>query len=200
MAWLKRTHKREWLQRSPFLNAVGFTHELSNDTVWELKPESEDKDPNKRTWADDYYPREEIVGTFELFFSIGSEMIKLHANDFIGMSDALKDYIRKIEIIKDAIQHFIRDYKPFKDKNKPFIIKEFLNGSEGPSAIYTSTVAVSWSTTHGFFFEIASCDDKARLYFIKEKDFLEMLIKLQKFLMSAITDAKTTTSTYKGRL
>ncbi|EBY9763870.1 hypothetical protein D5W64_12225 [Salmonella enterica subsp. enterica serovar Saintpaul] len=200
MAWLKRTHKRDWLQRSPFLNAVGFTHELSNDTVWELKPESEDKDPNKRTWADDYYPREEIVGTFELFFSIGSEVIKLHANDFIGMSDALKDYIRKIELIKDAIQRFIRDYKPFKEKNKPFIIKEFLNGSEGPSAIYTSTVAISWSTTHSFFFEIASCDDKARLYFFKEKDFLEMLIKLQKFLTSAITDAKTTANTYKGRL
>lgn len=200
MAWLKRTHKRDWLQRSPYLNAVGFTHELSNTTVWELKPESEDKDEKKRTWADDYYPVEQIQSNFELFFSIGSEVIKLHANDFIGPSDALKDYTRKIELLKDIIQRFIRDYKPFYEKDKPFIIKEFLNGSEGASAIYTSTCAISCSVTHGFFFEIASCDDKARLYFFKEKSFLEMLAKLQKFLTSAITDAKTTMDTYKGRL
>lgn len=200
MAWLKRTHKRDWLQRTPYLNAVGFTHELSNQTRWEVKPESMDKDPNKMTWADDYYPYEEIVATFELFFSIGSEMIKLHANDFIGPNDALKDYVRKLVLIRDNIQAFIRDYKPFFEKDKPFIIKEFLNGSEGSSAIYTSTVAISCSTTHNFFFEIASCDDKARMYFDKEKDFLEMLIKLQKFMTSAITDAKTTMDTYKGRL
>lgn len=200
MAWLKRSYKRDWLQRVPMLNTVSYRHELSNSTVWQLKPESEDKDERKRTWADDYYPVEQLFGIFELTFSIGSEIIKLHANDFIGVGDALKDYIRKIELVKDIIGRFMRDYKRFHDKDAPFIIKEFLNASEGPSAIYTSTCAISCSSTHSFFFEIASCDDKARLYMEKEKDFLEFLIKLLKFLTGAITDAKTTADTYKGRL
>lgn len=200
MAWVKRTYKRDWLQRSPYLNTVSFRHELSNQTRWEVKPESEDKDVNKRTWADDYYPVEVMVATFEIIFSIGSEIIRLHANDFIGPNDALKDYVRKITLVKDIIGRFIRDYRKFHDKDAPFIIKEFLNGSEGASAIYTSTVAISCSSTHSFFFEIASCDNKARLYVDKEKDFLEMLIKLQKFLSTAITDAQAALDTYKGRL
>ncbi|UQT02674.1 hypothetical protein YUBABA_01580 [Serratia phage vB_SmaM-Yubaba] len=200
MAWLKRSYKRDWLQRSPKLNTVSYRHELSNMTTWELKPESEDKDPNKRTWADDYYPVEVIQATFELTFSIGSEIIRIHAPDFIGASDALKDYTRKLEYLRDIIQRFMNEYRPFHDKDKAFIIKEFLNPGEGPTAIYTSTVAISYSTSHGFFFEIGSCDDKARLYVEKEKDFLELLIKLTKFLTSAITDAKTSMDTYKGRL
>ncbi|AEV89738.1 hypothetical protein OBP_301 [Pseudomonas phage OBP] len=200
MTWVKRTYKRDWLQRSPYLNTVSFRHELSNQTRWEIKPESIDKNERKLTWADDYYPVEEMIATFELVFSIGSEIIKLHANDFIGPSDALKDYVRKITLIKEVIGHFIRDYKSFHDKDAPFIIKEFLNSSEGPSAIYTSTIAISCSSTHSFFFEIGSCDDKARLYIEKEKDFLEMLIKLQKFLSGAITDAQAALDTYKGRL
>lgn len=200
MAWLKRSYKRDWLQRSPKLNNISYRHELSNITSWEVKPESEDKDPNKRTWADDYYPVEVLQCVFELTFSIGSEIIKIHAADFIGCSDALKDYTRKLEQIQSIVQRFMRDYKSFYEMDKSFIIKEFLNASEGPTAIYTSTCAISWSSTHNFFFEIASCDDKARLYETKEKDFLELLIKLQKFLQSAITDAKTSMETYKGRL
>lgn len=200
MAWVKRTYKRDWLQRAPYLNTISFRHELSNQTRWEVKEESIDKDPNKRNWNDDYRPFEVMVARFELTFSIGSEIIKLHANDFIGPNDALKDYVRKITLIKDTIGSFLRDYKSFYDRDAPFIIKEFLNGSEGASAIYTSTVAISTSSTHSFFFEIGSCDDKARLYVEKEKDFLELLIKLQKFLTSAITDAQAALDTYKGRL
>lgn len=200
MAWLKRSYKRDWLQRVPMLNTVSYRHELSNGMSWELKPESENKDPLKLTWADDYTPVEQVYGTFELMFSIGSEIIKLHANDFIGVSDALKDYIRKVTLIRENIGSFLRDYREFYDKDKPFIIKEFLNGSEGASAIYTSSMAISWSSTHGFFFEISSCDDKARLYVDKEKDFVEMLVKLQKFLMGVITDATTTADSYKGRI
>lgn len=200
MAWLKRSYKRDWLQRSPMLNTISYRHELSNITTWEVKPESIDKDPNKRTWADDYYPREVIHTTFELIFSIGSEIVKIHASDFIGASDSLKDYTRKLELLRNIVQRFMNEYRPFHDMDKAFIIKEFLNPGEGPTAIYTSTVAISTSATHGFFFEIASCDDKARLYVEKEKDFLELLIKLTKFLTAAITDAKTTMDTYKGRL
>lgn len=198
--WVKRTYKRDWLQRTPSLNAVGYRHELSNRTEYHLKPEAEDVHVDKRNWRDHYFPVEQLHANFETYFSIGSEIIKLHANDFIGPSDALKDYVRKIELVKEVVGRFVRDYKSFYDKSSPFIIKEFLNGAEGPSAIYTSTVAVSWSPTHDFFFEIASCDDKARMYEHKEKDFLELLMKLQKFLSATITDAKATLDTYKGKL
>lgn len=200
MAWIKRSYKRDWLQRNPKLNTVGYRHELSNQTVYELKPESEDKDPNKRNWSDDYYPVEQIFGLFELTFSIGSELIKIHANDNIGTGDSLKDYIKKIELMRDIVQRFVRDYKSFYDKSSSFIIKEFLNGSNGPSEIYTSTLAISTSVSHGFFFEVASCDDKARMYSWEEKEFLEILIKLIKFLTCTITDAQATLDKFKGRL
>lgn len=199
MAWLKRSYKRDWLQRQPSLNTVAYRHELSNVTAWAIKPEAIDKADNKRKWPEDYFPHEELLAKFETIFSIGSNIILLHANDFIDPLEALKDYHRKIELIRDVIQRFIRDYKKFYDRDDPFIIKEFLNGSEGPSAIYTSTVAISTSVTHNFFFEIASCDDKARMYMDKEKDFLEMLHKLQRFILTAATDAKSTIDTYKGK-
>ncbi len=199
MAWLKRSYKRDWLQRAPFLNTVAYRHELSNTTVWDIKPEAMDKADNKRKWPEDYYPHDELMAKFETIFSIGSNIILLHANDFIDPMEALKDYHRKIELIRVVIQRFIRDYKEFYSKDAPFIIKEFLNGSEGPSAIYTSTVAISTSSTHGFFFEISSCDDKARMYIQREKDFLEMLMKLQRFILGAATDAKSAIDTYKGK-
>lgn len=199
MAWIKRSYKRDWLQRAPSLNTVAYKHEMSNVTAWEIKPEAMDKADDKRKWPEDYYAREALMVKFETIFSIGSNIILLHANDFIDPIEALKDYHRKIELIRDVVQRFIRDYKRFYDIDSPFIIKEFLNGSEGPSAIYTSTVAISCSTTHDFFFEIASCDDKARLYMSKEKDFLDMLHKLQRFILGAATDAKSSLDTYKGK-
>lgn len=199
MGWIKRSYKRDWLQRAPSLNTVAYKHEMSNVTAWDLKPEAMDKPDNKRKWPDDYFPHEVLQVRFETIFSIGSNIIKLHANDFIDPMEALKDYHRKIELIREVIQRFVRDYKSFYDRDSPFIIKEFLNGSEGPSAIYTSTIAISCSTTHDFFFEIASCDDKARMYMDKEKDFLEMLHKLQRFVLTAGTDAKSALDTYKGK-
>lgn len=197
MAWLKRSYKRDWLQRVPSLNTVAYKHELSNTTTWDIKPEAMDKKVQK--WPEDYYPHEELRANFETIFSIGSNIILLHANDFIDPLEALKDYHRKIELIREVLQRFIRDYKKFYERDDPFIIKEFLNGATGPSAIYTSTVAISTSVTHNFFFEIASCDNKARLYMDKEKDFLEMLHKLQRFILTAATDAKSTMDTYKGK-
>lgn len=197
MAWLKRSYKRDWLQRAPSLNTVAYKHEMSNVTTWDIKPEAIDKREQK--WPEDYYPHDILKVQFETIFSIGSNIIVLHANDFIDPMEALKDYHRKIELIRDVIQRFIRDYKKFYDRDSPFIIKEFLNGSEGASAIYTSTIAVSCSTTHDFFFEISSCDHKGRTYVLKEKDFLEMLHKLQKFILGASTDAKSALDTYKGK-
>ena len=164
MAWLKRSYKRDWLQRSPKLNTISFRHELSNSTRWELNPESENIQVNERTWSKDYTPVEFIHPTFELVFSIGSEIIKLHANDNIGGNDALKDYVRKLGVMRDLINRFLSDYKQHYGAGKTFVLKEFLNSSTGPSAVYTSMVAVGTSTTHDFFFDIASCAEKARHY------------------------------------
>lgn len=199
MSWLKRSYKRDWIQRSPMLNTISYRHELSNHTHWELKQEAEDRKDTKYTW-DDYYPVEKIHVRFELTFCIGSQIVKLHANDNIGPSDALRDYVRKLEQIRDLINRFLSEYKPKFEKDKTFVLKEFLNDSEGPSAVYTSMCAVGTSTTHSFFFDIAACCEKARLYEDKEKNFIEVLIKLTKFITSAITDAKASMDTYKGRL
>jgi hypothetical protein len=199
MAWLKRTYKRDWLQRSPWLNSVSYKHELSNNSVWELKPEFIDVHPNKLCW-ENYYPVEQIQATFELTFSIGSEIITIHSNPNIGPSDALKDYVRKLELMNSMIQRFLSEYKTYFDKSKVFVLKEFLNDSDGVSGVYTSMIAIGTSVTHNFFFEIASCIDKNRLYEEKEKNFIEILIKLNKFIHSAITDAKTAMETYKGKL
>lgn len=199
MAWLKRSYKRDWLQRTPWLNCVSYKHELSNNSVWEIKPEFIDVDRNKLCW-DNYYPVEQIQATFELTFTIGSEILKIHSNQNIGPGDALKDYVRKLELMNNVIQRFISEYKTHFDASKVFVLKEFLNSSTGPSAVFTSMIAIGTSTTHGFFFDLASCTDKGRLYEDKEKNFIEMLVKLNKFMCGAITDAKAALDTYKGKL
>lgn len=199
MAWVKRTFKRDWLQKSPSLNSVSYRHELSNRTVWEIKPEKENTEPSMLT-RDDYYPREQMFTVFELVFQIGSQIVKLHANPNIGGGDALKDYVRKLEQFRDLLGRFLAVYKDHYDRDRVFVMKEFLNSDTGPSAVYTSMVAVGTSVTHDFFLDIASCEDKARLYETKEKEFVELLVKLSKFITSAITDAKAAMETYKGRL
>lgn len=199
MAWVKRTFKRDWLQKSPSLNSVSYRHELSNRTVWEIKPEKENTEPSMLT-REDYYPREQMFTVFELVFQIGSQIVKLHANPNIGGGDALKDYVRKLEQFRDLLGRFLAVYKDHYDRDRVFVMKEFLNSDTGPSAVYTSMVAVGTSVTHDFFLDIASCEDKARLYEQKEKEFIELLVKLSKFITSAITDAKTAVETYKGRL
>lgn len=199
MAWVKRTFKRDWLQKSPSLNSVSYRHELSNRTVWEIKPEKESTEPSMLT-REDYYPREQMFTVFELVFQIGSQIVKLHANPNIGGGDALKDYVRKLEQFRDLLGRFLAGYKDHYDRDRVFVMKEFLNADTGPSAVYTSMVAVGTSVTHDFFLDIASCEDKARLYEHKEKEFIELLVKLSKFITSAITDAKTAVETYKGRL
>lgn len=199
MAWVKRTFKRDWLQKSPSLNCISYRHELSNRTVWEIKPEKENTEPSLLT-RDDYYPREQMFMTFEVAFHIGSRIVKLHANPNIGGGDALRDYVRKLEQIRDLLGRFLAVYKDHYDMDRVFVLKEFLNTDAGPSAVFTSMVAVGTSVTHDFFIDIASCDDKARLYEHKEKDFVEILIKLSKFITSAVTDAKAAMETYKGRL
>lgn len=198
--WIKRSYKREWLQKSPMTNCVSYRHELRNNTVYSIPPDFTGNLDNDKDWQKNLVPREEIFATFEMYFSIGSKLIRLHNTCQFSPSDALSDYIRKIKVIKELINRFIRDYKQHYDKRKAFTLKEFLNGSEGHTAMFTSTCALSWTHTHDFFFEIASCDDKARLYIYDEKEFIEIMNKLQKILTSAINDAQATLDTYKGRM
>jgi len=199
MAKLKITFKMDWLQLSPYLNSVSYRHELSNSTDWVIKPEKENAEPSSLT-QDDYYPQEIMFGVFELTFSIGSQIVKLHANNNIGLSDSLKDYIRKAEQMKSILTRFLAEYKSYYDMDKVFVIREFLNDDTGVSAVYTSTFAIGTSLTHDFFIDVASCTDKARLYEYKETNFIELVVKLNKFMTSAITDAKAVVDTYKGRL
>lgn len=199
MAWVKRTFKRDWLQRSPMLNTVSYKHELSNSTRWAVKPEKEGIDQRDLN-AEDYMPYEQMFATFEVTFSIGRHLVKIHANRDIGPRDALIDYVSKLELMRDLFSRFLYEYRNHYDLNKTWVLREFLNPETGPNAVYTSSLSIGTSPTHDFFFAIASCDDKALLTEKKEKDFIEVVVKLTKFFTSAITDAKAAMDTYKGRL
>lgn len=200
MAWLKRSYKRDWIQRSPYLNTVSYKHELSNISTWEVKPEFLDNPKESLKWPESWYPVEIIRAVFEINFSIGSEMIRIHANENIGPGDALRDYVRKLEQLKDILGRFLRDYKTHFEMDKTFTLKEFLYNEDATHSLYTSSVAIGVSHYSGFFFEVSSCERKGRLYENKEKDFLEVINKLIKFFATAITDAKATLDTYKGKL
>lgn len=199
MSWLKRSYRRDWLQRSPSLNTIALKHELWNRTIWELKPEAMDKDPNKVTKSD-YMPVEQINTGTELIFSIGSEIIIIHANDNLTVGESLKDFINKMIVLRNVISDFVRDYPHHVDTMTPFTIKKFLNSDTGASAMFTSTAAMSITETHGYYFEVSSCDNKARLYITSEKEMLEITTKILKMIAILITEANTTLDTYKGRI
>lgn len=199
MSWLKRSYKRDWLQRTPSLNTIAHRHELWNRTVWELKPEAMDMDPNKVTKAD-YMPVEQINTCTEIIFSIGSEIVILHDNENQTVRESLKDFVVKLELLREIINGFVRDYPRHLDAMTPFTVKRFLNPDTGPCAMYTSTVAMSITESHGFFFEIASCDSKARLYIKTEKELLEITTKIIRVITTSITEVNTTLETYKGRI
>lgn len=198
MKWLKRSYKRDWLQRSPKLNTVSYCHELWEYPKYTLKKDAETIPRPQRT-MEHYDVGVKLHCRFELVLSIGSEIIKLHANDNIDAFDALGDYIRKLGVIEDLLKRFLSDFKPHYDAGKNFVLKEFLNSSTGPSAVYTSMVAVGTSSTHDFFFDIASCTDKARLYEIKEKEFVSLITKLTKIIATAIADTEVTLEKYKDK-
>lgn len=199
MTWLKRSYKRDWLQRAPSLNSIAHKHELWNRTIWEPKPECMDKDPAKLVRSD-YMPVEQINTRTEIIFSIGSNIVIIHDNENQTVAEGLKEYVRKLELLKEVINGFVRDYPRHLDAMTPFTVKKFLNPDTGPCAMYTSTVALSITDSHGFFFEIASCDDKARAYLKDEKELLEVTTKIIRVLSTSITEVKTTLETYKGRI
>lgn len=198
MKWLKRNHKRDWLQRSPKLNTVSYCHELWEYPKYTLKEEAKNIPRAQRTMQH-YDVGSTLRCNFELVFSIGSEIIKLHANDNIDVSDALEDYIRKLGVMREVLDRFLSGFKAHYDAEEVFVLKEFLNSSTGPSAVYTSMVAVGTSVTHDFFFDIASCTDKARLYETKEKEFVTLITKLTKFISTAIADTEIAIQKYKDK-
>jgi len=179
---------------------VGYCHDLFTTTRWELKESAIDKDSRKLT-LEDYFSVEEIQCTFEISFFIGGDIVTLSTNPYIGTSDALKDYVRKVAVIRNLFNVFLRDYKPYYEADKTFVLKEFLESSESHSAAFTSMVAIGRSTSDDyFFFDIASSDSKARLYESKEKHFLELATKMTKLLTVVILDAEEVLEKYKGRI
>jgi hypothetical protein len=48
--------------------------------------------------------------------------------------------------------------------------------------------------------QISSDEKINQIYADKEKNFIEVLVKLTKFITTAITDAESTLDKYKGRL
>jgi len=98
------------------------------------------------------------------------------------------------------LSRFLSEYKPHYNSGNPFTVRDFLNPNAGTSSVYTSSMAIGTSTSHGFFFDISSCADKGRMYVSDEKEFIELLTKLMKFINSGITDANAALESYKARL
>lgn len=199
MKWLKRAYKRDWLQKSPKLNTISSTCELWDYQIYTLKEGIDDVPVVERTIKDHYDIKLVTYFNLNLTFSIGSEIIKIHANDNLPISDALGDYIRKLGVMRGVLERFLSDFKPHYDAEQVFVLKEFLNSATGPSAVYTSMVAVGTSVTHSFFLDIASCTDKARLYEYTEKDFVNLITKLTKFITTTITDMEAIVEKYKDK-
>lgn len=182
----------------PSLNTVGYLHEFYSQVHRVFIGDGINKPIHKRVKGVDYTEELTYTAIFDLNFSISGRVIKLHANDFISAKEAIDGYVVKIDLLKDIIERALSQYGEFYSKDTPFIIKEFLNEDKGPSAIYTSTVAISYSPTHYFFFELSSCDHKARLYFPTEAEFVSTLTKLSKLLTKCSNDAKAIGAKYLG--
>lgn len=130
MKWIKRSNKREWLQRSPSLSTVSGEFCLWNTTVWVPKEEFGETPPQKLSFKD-CKPKKQLDFKAELIFSIRSHYAIIHANDFIGKVDSLKDYINKLNVVKNTIKEFLKNVQEKTLGDKSYTVKRFLNSDSG---------------------------------------------------------------------
>lgn len=197
MKWIKRSNKREWLQRSPSLSTVSGEFCLWNTTVWVPKEEFGETPPQKLSFKD-CKPKKQLDFKAELIFSIRSHYAIIHANDFIGKVDSLKDYINKLNVVKNTIKEFLKNVQEKTLGDKSYTVKRFLNSDSGVSSVYTSTVVISRSPTFEYFFEISSCQDKCRLIEEKESEFILCLNKIEKVINFLLNECQEGLTLYKN--
>jgi hypothetical protein len=148
METLAKIKRRRFLLNPPSLMAFSFNYHL-----WQYP------------WAENSETKQIVAHSGRLNLFLRSRVILIHENDLVLPKESLDDFIKKLSIIRDSIKDALYHVDLFyKDRLKNrYVDKKFLNDIEGCSDIYTSTIAITMSETHGVTFEIGSCDVKSRI-------------------------------------
>lgn len=187
MRRLVRVAKRTWLEDKDRISAVSFHHDL---TQLEWRRRGEEGEPPHFIYKDST--------KITLFF--GRDLIVIHSNDFIPLIDSYEDFINKLKIIQKTIEDAIERLESKDKETYHFSIRRFLNDSDGPSSIYTSSIAITSSPTHGRTFEISSCDHKGRIYLGGRSPAIKFLTRLNKFIIFCVDEVEKTVTKYGQEL
>ncbi|QEP52286.1 hypothetical protein D9_0079 [Aeromonas phage D9] len=131
---------------------------------------------------------------------LGGKIIKLHSCDLGSVHYGLVDFVRKLDVIIKAVSNtldFLGKNPKYGDR---FVVKEFLNPVDGNLVdIYTSSIAITSSPTHGLTFELASCDFKSRIT-LQRKSGPKFLRKFLDFVTKCRNEVQGTLDKHTGTL
>lgn len=176
---LFNTVKRTFLKTGFDLSAISFTLTLSR------------------------YDRLKDPGVFFLYLTgkisifLRDHIIIIHENDLVTPDISIQDFERKLTVISESIGSAISSLNKEDKQRDRFILKRFLNESEGISDLYTSTIGITITETHGITFEIASCDHKTRITLYGKKAALSFFNKFKETIDSYIDIVKKVQITFK---
>ena len=177
---LARVVKRVWLEGNDRISAGVFQHHLSEQNWISSTPNNES---------------EEFVNfhdSTKVTFFFGGDLIIIHSNDFIPIIDSYEDFIKKLKLIQNSVEDAMERLQSKDKETYHFNIKHLLNDSEGPSSIYTSTIAITSSSTHGRTFELSSCDSKSRIYLGGKGNAVKFMKKFNEFIIFCVGEVEKT--------
>ena len=177
---LARVVKRVWLEGNDRISAGVFQHHLSEQNWISSTPNNES---------------EEFVNfhdSTKITFFFGGDLIVIHSNDFIPIIDSYEDFVKKLKLIQNSVEDAMERLQSKDKETYHFNIKRFLNDSEGPSSIYTSTIAITSSPTHGRTFEISDCQSKSRIYLGGKTPALKFFKRFNEFIIFCVGEVEKT--------
>lgn len=177
---LARVVKRVWLEGNDRISAGVFQHHLSEQNWISSTPNNES---------------EEFVNfhdSTKVTFFFGGDLIVIHSNDFIPIIDSYEDFAKKLKLIQNSVEDAMERLQSKDKETYYFNIKRFLNDSEGPSSIYTSTIAITSSPTHGRTFELSSCESKSRIYLGGRGNAVKFMKKFNEFIIFCVGEVEKT--------
>lgn len=172
--------KRVWLEGNDRISAAVFQHHLTEQS-W-LRANKNDESEEFVNFHD----------STKVTFFFGGDLIVIHSNDFIPVVDSYEDFVKKLKVIQNGVEDAMERLKAKDKETYYFNIKRFLNESEGPSSIYTSTIAITSSSTHGRTFEISDCDRKSRIYLGGRRPALKFLNRFNDFIIFCAGEVEKT--------
>lgn len=172
--------KRVWLEGNDRISAAVFQHHLTEQS-W-LRANKNDESEEFVNFHD----------STKVTFFFGGDLIVIHSNDFIPVVDSYEDFVKKLKVIQNSAEDAMERLKAKDKETYYFNIKRFLNESEGASSIYTSTIAITSSSTHGRTFEISDCQSKSRIYLGGRRPALKFLNRFNDFIIFCVGEVEKT--------